>query len=62
MTSVRYLQHQSPIGPLLIAASDAGLCAVYMRDQRHVPDVPDTGWLPLALDDDAQARLLTRVR
>jgi methylated-DNA-[protein]-cysteine S-methyltransferase len=44
MTTIAYLHHPSPIGPLLIASSQRGLCALYMRAQRHVPDTPPASW------------------
>lgn len=62
MNALRYQRHDSPIGPLLIAASDRGLRAIYMSRQRHVPDEPEQDWLPVSRDDTAQFRLLGRAR
>lgn len=36
----------SPLGPLLLAASDLGLCGVWFEGQKHLPP-----WLPTAWDD-----------
>ncbi len=33
---------ESPLGTLILAASDAGLCGLWFDDQRHLPDT--TGW------------------
>lgn len=62
MSSIRYVEHDSPIGPLRIAASESGVCAVYMREQRHVSDVPEAGWLPLSADDVMQSRLIEQAK
>ena len=58
MNDIRYLRHDSPIGPLLIAASPKGLVALWMSRQRHVPDHPDPTWSPVAEVDAAQRRIL----
>lgn len=43
----------SPLGPMLLAASEAGLAGVWFDQQRHMPD--STGWL-----HDAQHPVLNR--
>lgn len=37
-----YRMHESPLGRLLLAASDAGLCGVYFEEHRHFPGAQ--GW------------------
>jgi methylated-DNA-[protein]-cysteine S-methyltransferase len=32
---IHYRMHESPLGRLLLAASDAGLCGVYFEEHRH---------------------------
>ena len=46
MNTIDYVEHPSPIGPLRIAASPAGLVALYMQQQRHRADEVDPGWRP----------------
>lgn len=38
----------SPLGPLLLAASDQGLCGLWFEDQKHLPP-----WLPAQWDNTA---------
>lgn len=60
MSHVSYRYHPSPIGPLLLAASERGLRAVYMRAQRHVPDEPDPRWSPASPGDPLEFAILER--
>lgn len=60
MNPIRYRYHPSPIGPLLLAASERGLRALYMQSQRHVPDEPDPRWSPVSPGDALQSDLLER--
>ena len=62
MNALRYLRHDSPIGPLLLAASQQGLCAIYMSRQRHAPEEPELHWQPVSRDDVAQLAILGRTR
>ena len=62
MNAIRYLRHDSPIGPLLLAASENGLRAVYMSRQRHVADEPEQDWKPVSRDDRAQLGILECAR
>ncbi len=62
MNTLRYLRHDSPIGPLLLAASDRGLCAIYMSRQRHVPDEPEQNWKPVSRDDAMHFSILESAR
>ena len=62
MNALRYLRHDSPIGPLLLAASEQGLRAIYMSRQRHVPDRPEQNWKPVTREDAAQRAILERAR
>ena len=62
MNTLCYLRHDSPIGPLLLAASERGLRAVYMSRQRHVPDEPGQDWMPVSRDDTVQFEVLARAR
>ncbi len=58
MNTLRYRRLDSPIGPLLIAASARGLAALCMSRQRHVPDEPEAAWRPVGDDDRAEAAIL----
>ncbi len=60
MNPVSYRYHPSPIGPLLLAASERGLRALYMQAQRHVPDEPDPRWSPASPSDALQFDILER--
>ena len=60
MNLVAYLHHESPLGPLLIAASDRGLRALYMREQRHVADHPPPQWRPASAAPSEQSAILER--
>ena len=62
MNTLRYLRHDSPIGTLLLAASEQGLRAIYMSRQRHVPDEPEQNWKPVTREDAAQCAILERAR
>ena len=62
MNTLRYLRHDSPIGPLLLAASEQGLRAIYMSRQRHVPDEPERSWMPVSNHDPAQFAILETAR
>jgi len=33
--TIYYTEHQSPLGELMLATTDAGICGVYFRDQRY---------------------------
>ena len=57
MNSIAYLHHDSPIGPLLIAASGRGLRALYMERHRHVPDALPPDWIPADADGPQRALL-----
>ena len=39
---IHYRMHESPLGRLLLAASDAGLCGLYFEEHRHFRGVE--GW------------------
>ncbi len=58
MNTVCYRHHPSPIGPLLLAASERGLCALYMQTQRHVSDQPHPSWREPTRSDVKQVALL----
>ncbi len=63
MTSIRTVLHDdSPIGPLRLAASPSGLRAVFMQQQRHMPDEVPSTWSTLADVDEPQARILSDAR
>lgn len=51
MRTLHYRRVDSPIGPLLLAASHDGLAALYMQAHRHVPDSPEAGWKPVVPQD-----------
>ncbi len=40
---ISYLEHPSPIGTLLIAATDAGICGIYFEEHKHFKG--KDGWL-----------------
>ena len=58
MNDLCYRRVDSPIGPLLVAASSRGLAALYMQAQRHVPDAPEAAWRPVGAADPAQRVIL----
>jgi len=60
MSTLCYLRHDSPVGPLLVAASKNGLHAVYMSRQRHVPDNAEQNWQSASRDHPAQLAILER--
>ncbi len=59
MNDIHYLHHDSPIGPLLLAASHKGLVALWMSRQRHVPDQPDASWDVATATDGAPWSILS---
>ena len=61
MNTTCYRRFDSPIGPLLLAATPAGLRALYMSRQRHVPDAPEANWKAVGPEDTAQHAILDRV-
>src|SRR5450432_1213641 len=62
MNSIRYLQHESPIGLLRLAASEHGLSALYMDRHRHVPEDFDSGWTAIKPSEIRQSRVLDTAR
>lgn len=42
--SLVQVRHASPLGAMILAASDAGLAGAWFEDQRHLPDC--SGWRP----------------
>ena len=60
MNAIAYLRHDSPIGPLLLAATDRGLRALYMRLHRHVSEDVDPRWVPVARGSATQRGILDR--
>lgn len=60
MNTICFRHLDSPIGPLLLAASDRGLRALYMSRQRHVPVAPEANWKAVTRTDRAQFDLLER--
>ena len=37
--SITYLRHESPLGPMLVAATQRGIAGVWFQGQRHGPDI-----------------------
>ena len=37
--SLTYIRHESPLGPMLIAATGRGVAGVWFQGQRHGPDI-----------------------
>jgi len=62
MNPIRHVQHDSPVGPLRLVASERGLRAVHLPKQRHMPDEPLPGWSAPAGPDEPQARILDDAR
>jgi methylated-DNA-[protein]-cysteine S-methyltransferase len=60
MTPILTQPYNSPLGPMILAASDIGLCGVWFKGQRHGPNVERlSGWTsvtthPLLQDASAQ--------
>ena len=44
-TSIVQARYESPLGPMIVAATDKGIAGIWFEGQRHMPD--HTGW-PLA--------------
>lgn len=42
MTNIIYSKHESPLGQLILATTDKGICGIYFHDQRHVKSTH--GW------------------
>ena len=40
---ISYIEHPSPVGNLLIAATDAGICGIYFEEHKHFKG--KDGWL-----------------
>jgi methylated-DNA-[protein]-cysteine S-methyltransferase len=38
---MHYIEHASPLGPLVLAASERGLCGVYFAAQKHFKGIQD---------------------
>ncbi len=60
MNEIAWLHHDSPIGPLLLAASDRGLRALYMDAHRHAPERPDPRWTEAVADGSARRAVIER--
>jgi methylated-DNA-[protein]-cysteine S-methyltransferase len=54
---ITYIEHSSPLGVLLIAASDLGISGIYFDEHRHFKG--KDGWLPVQ-EKTAAARHLTQ--
>jgi methylated-DNA-[protein]-cysteine S-methyltransferase len=62
MNAIRHLVHDSPIGPLRLAASGRGLRAVYLSKQRHVPEEAPAHWAAATALDRQQMPILDAAR
>ncbi len=62
MNTIRHSMHDSPLGPLRLAASARGLHALHLSRQRHMPDEPPSHWLAAEPTDHAQVRILDATR
>lgn len=49
---ISYIEHRSPIGVLLIAATDAGICGIYFEEHKHFKG--KDGWLENPMQAAAQ--------
>jgi len=52
---IYYIEHPSPIGRLLIAATDLGICGIYFEEHRHFKG--KQGWQHAFADSPAQDHL-----
>lgn len=50
---ISYIEHPGPLGPMLLAANDAGLCGVYFEPHSHFSG--SAGWQKLEYDPAAAA-------
>ena len=57
---IYYIEHPSPIGQLLIAATDLGICGIYFEEHRHFKG--KQGWKHAFADSPAQDHLLRASR
>jgi methylated-DNA-[protein]-cysteine S-methyltransferase len=62
MNTIRYIKHESPIGPLRLAASERGLSALYMREHRHVQEELESTWTLVSSSDTKQSSVLDATR
>ena len=52
-------RHESPLGPMIVAATDLGLAGLWFEGQRHLPDTstwPEAPTHPVLLEAVAQLR------
>lgn len=49
---ISYMEHPSPVGILLIAATDAGICGIYFEEHKHFKG--KNGWLQTPTQAAAQ--------
>lgn len=49
---ISYIEHPSPLGILLLAASDAGICGIYFEEHKHFKG--KDGWLEKSTQAAAQ--------
>lgn len=52
---ISYIEHQSPIGILLIAATDAGVCGIYFEQHKHFKG--KDGWIQPSMQSPAARHL-----
>jgi methylated-DNA-[protein]-cysteine S-methyltransferase len=57
---IYYIERQSPIGQLLIAATDLGICGIYFEEHRHFKG--KQGWQQAPAASSAQDHLLRASR
>lgn len=53
---IGYIEHASPLGRLLMAATEQGICGIYFEEHRHFKG--KDGWQPAASGSFAHAHLL----
>lgn len=56
---IYYVEHPSPVGTLLIAATDAGICGIYFEEHRHFKG--KDGWQAVAPPSSRSDQLLVEV-
>ncbi len=49
---ISYIEHPSPVGTLLIAATDAGICGIYFEEHKHFKG--KDGWLQIPTQSASQ--------
>lgn len=57
---ISYIEHQSPVGTLLIASTDNGICGIYFEEHKHFKG--KDGWIKPAAQSPAAGHLAKTVQ